>query len=363
VGYIDTLRYEVKIKGSGMSILKDDMAIGETISLKKAMRKLAKVDGGDKSLRWTLRFCLNERIKVCIKSSCSINVWEREKEHDVGVLCDKCLDLHNEREKLHMEGIYDESKLPQPCENCHMNKEPLMGRGDYITERFGLFFLSSNTIDRFTIDGTDECAVGRLFVRDDAWKTGYKDVEVASEREVLRFFYSEELHEINTLQGEDGQGVYKRFKEEILESINEGSADSFITIGLGNLYVWKKDFEESLKVFTDQLDGDSLEDRQDVPMFQENKADNKVPIFNLRLAVLLKVFKEEGIDPLKTLEVGVADKINYFDLCVEADDDGAFNSQLGDKKLIEKSTFDNFWAEATARGHIVPKVVHLRNRQ
>ncbi|MEZ5535349.1 MAG: hypothetical protein R3F02_06955 [Thiolinea sp.] len=200
----------------------DDLCVGKTISLERAAKLLSDIDNDEPCQRWTLRFCLSKFVKVCIKLPSPVLTWEREKEPD-----------------------YD-SNLP------------IMGMGDYIDRRTGILFLPHSVVENFTYPDSDEESCSRFYVRDESWSSGFKEVEIASRRHYLQQIYKDALDEPPATSG-----YLKRSQDEIREYIEAASNDSYLSIGIENLYIWKEDFEAALNTNDEKLAA-----RQEQPMYK-----------------------------------------------------------------------------------------------
>ncbi len=80
-----------------MDSVMDKLKMGKVITLKKAAQQLAEANDEPIDLRWTLRFCLESYVKLCIRLPHPILTWERKQEPDWGEDCGKCDDITAER--------------------------------------------------------------------------------------------------------------------------------------------------------------------------------------------------------------------------------------------------------------------------
>ncbi len=241
---------------------RESMQLGKLLTLDDAAQRFAKLDNGVVDLRWTLRFCLEAYVRLCIRLPYSINTWERRQQPDIGECCDKCGDIADERELCMYEDA-DEADMPQYCENCHMTKPPIMGEGDYIGQRWGVLFLSSLEIAELTMPNVDAAKVGELFDFDDSWDGGYCRFKIASDRDAKQV----ELREYESIfQGNELADL--GLTETMRKQAEAASKARTLTLGLSDLFVWEEDFKNA-------LEGVETASRKDLPMNSENKKRNR----------------------------------------------------------------------------------------
>lgn len=246
--------------------VREAMQLGKLLTLNDAAQRFAELDNGVVDLRWTLRFCLEAYVRICIRLPYPINTWERRQQPDVGERCGRCSDIEDER-KLCMYEDADEADMPQYCENCHMTKPPIMGRGDYIGQRWGVLFLSSLDIAELTMHNVDVAEVDKLFDFDDLWDGGYCSFEIASDRDVKQaavceyesIFQDNELADLGLT--------------EILRKQVESASDvETLTLALSDLFVWKEDFKNALEGIETESRKDLLMNSEEATVAKTSKA-------------------------------------------------------------------------------------------
>lgn len=293
------------------------MHIGKTLPITKASELLAEKDNGDADLRWVIRYCLSQGIKLCIKIPAFISTWERRIDYYKAQTydCGKCTETMEERERLeniectkNEEGkeIYllrdgedahdlerDDAEyieLPSYCSDCGLNAKPMMGKGDYIGKRVGILFLGHNTIERFTYSDIKIQGISRFYVLDDKWGEAFVDIEIASEKEEIEFEWKPLKNDSESLE------FYQCYVTDI---INKASDVDFLSVELNDLFIWKEDWEESFR-------GEGLEERKE-------EAPNKKRAGEIgskdkkRLPVLIASIKKLYGDPDDTKVIAYGD--------------------------------------------------------
>ena len=223
------------------------MQIGRLITLERAAQMLGEKDNGFTDLRWTLRFCIEAFVRLCIRVPHSISTWERESEPNTGDECGKCDDIEDERERL-ADMDADESDMPQYCDNCHkvVNSKPLMGQGDYIGQRWGVLFVPASEVVALTYPEKDTVRCRVLYDRDDSWSSGYCRLEVASEYQDIQWHLAQ-------AELPDSQ-----------ELLDKQSRQDYLLLSLADLCVFSEEFDKAMK-------GEGMEEREALPMNSENK--------------------------------------------------------------------------------------------
>ncbi|MEB4592616.1 hypothetical protein VSS37_16650 [Candidatus Thiothrix sp. Deng01] len=228
----------------------ETMQIGKLITLEQAAHRLAEVDNGYADLHWALLFCLESFTRFCIRVTYPVNTWEREHELQEGANCRQCVAIHEERERLALEDA-DESEFPEFCDNCEMVAEPIMGQGDYLGQRWGVFFVPAGAVSALANSDIQEVRCSVFYVPDESWSGGYRRFELASDYHVT----------MDWIDGEESN------REEWRKTLDGQSREDSLPIRLADLLVWKEDFESALQ------GGDARENRKSFPM---NNNDTKL---------------------------------------------------------------------------------------
>ncbi len=220
----------------------DSLHTGKTISLTKVSQLLAKKDDDYPDLQWTLRYCLEKYIKVCIKIVCNVLVWEREEGNYKNNACGKCSEISKEREKLIDQGKDEEEQLPSYCTDCHMTSPPMMGKGDYIRNRNGIFFINREDMEQLI--NHDSINVDRFYVIDyvesgESSQPNYKQVEVASDREWYIWSVEKEL-------ADENPDLAKQLLKEYQDTPDSDIA--YVEVKISDIYCWKEDVERTLTI-------------------------------------------------------------------------------------------------------------------
>lgn len=218
----------------------DSLHTGKTISLAKVSQLLARKDDDYPDLQWTLRYCLENYIKVCIKIFCNVLVWEREEGNYKNNACGKCSEISKEREKLIDQGKDEEEQLPSYCTDCHMTSPPMMGKGDSIRVRNGIFFINREDMERLI--NHDSINVDRFYVIDyvesgESSQPNYKQIEVASDRE----WHSWSVEE--AFADEDPE-LAKQLIKNYQNTLDSDMA--YVEVKISDLYCWRDDVEKTL---------------------------------------------------------------------------------------------------------------------
>ncbi len=268
------------------------MCIGQLIRLKKAAVLLAKEDERDCDIKWALSVCLSGFVRVGVKIPYLVNTWEddtpeearrkrlspyiqknEELKADLAIALKAQKGLHKDdivgRETLQDQINKTRSVLKQAKKDLRiakqreknieagLNEPPNMGPGDYIGQRFGVFLLPRDVLEHFTSPRVDEVCCSRFYVPEPEMKSGYKEVHIASERDIV-------LEELEGIYSGLPTGLQDRFEKEKKHYEQNASNVDWLNISLGELFVWKDDFISLLQGESDET---SLQQRQKLPMY------------------------------------------------------------------------------------------------
>ena len=258
-----------------MDSVMDKLKIGKVITLKKAARQLAEANDEPIDLRWTLRFCLESYVKLCIRLPHPILTWERKQEPNWGEDCGKCDDITEEHGLCTHEGAGKEGMLSY-CDNGYMTKPSLKGKGDYIAnDRFGVLFVSGNEMQSLTYPDTDKVKCKVFYDEDDSWNDGYCRFEIAS------------MYEYMMDDLEESEVQSEAFQEVI---VNESRKD-YLELGLSDLWVDSADFAAALK-------GKKEKERKALPMYGTEDKKESPKERNKMLGVILAMAMDKyGYNP------------------------------------------------------------------
>ena len=295
-----------------MDSVMDKLKMGKVITLKKAAQQLAEANDEPIDLRWTLRFCLESYVKLCIRLPHPILTWERKQEPDWGEDCGKCDDITEEcglcksedEGEMGMSSYGDNGYMTKPSlsgcddvteerglcksedegeagifsygDNGYMTKPSLKGKGDYIAnDRFGVLFVSGNEMQSLTYPDTDKVKCKVFYDEDESWHGGYCRFEIASMYEYMM----DDLKE-SEIQSE-------AFQEVI---VNESRKD-YLELGLSDLWVDSADFAAALK-------GKKEEERKALPMYgTENKKESPKERNKMLGVILAMAMDKYGYNP------------------------------------------------------------------
>jgi hypothetical protein len=113
-----------------------------------------------------------------------------------------------------------------------------MGKGNRIEKLSGFFFLRYEPKERLLISDGAKITVCDFFMKSDNWSHGLMEVEVASERDVIKQDFRFMLKD---------ESFPDSFREETKESIEKASNNAGLTFSIDQLFLERKgfDFEEN----------------------------------------------------------------------------------------------------------------------